>query len=58
MIFIRERCYFSLVCTSRKAIKKYEEKVVVQTWALRFSEEFDNICINSPNSLLSYGNSP
>ena len=31
-----ERYYFSLVCTSKKVVKKYDVKVDVQKGAIRF----------------------
>ena len=39
IIYIRERYYFSLVCTFNKAIKNFEVKVDVQKGALRFREK-------------------
>ena len=36
---------FFLVCTFRKAIKKFEVDVNVQKRALRFKETIDNRCV-------------
>ena len=47
IVFIRERCYFSQVCTFEKAIKNAKVKVVVQKWAVGFKEKIDNRCDSS-----------
>lgn len=41
IVYMREGYYFSLVCTSRKAIIIFEVKVDVQKGALRFRGKFD-----------------
>ena len=43
IVFIRERYYFSLVHTFKRAIKKFVVKVVVQKGALLFRETIENI---------------
>jgi hypothetical protein len=45
IIYIRERSYFSVVCTFRKAIKYIEAKVDVPKGPLKF-REFDNRCVS------------
>ena len=39
IVYIRDRYYFSLVCTFRKAINFFEVKVDVQKGSLRFREK-------------------
>ena len=39
VVYIGERFYFSLACTSKKAIKNAQVKIVVQKRALTFREE-------------------
>ena len=47
IVYIRERyCFFSLVCTSKKAFKLYEVKVDVQKGPLKFREKIDDKYVN------------
>ena len=46
IIYIRVRYCFSLVYTSKMAIKCYELKVDVQKGALRFRGKYDNRCVS------------
>jgi hypothetical protein len=46
MIYIMEGYSLSLVCTSEKAIKNFEEKGDVQKGALKFSEKIDSRCVS------------
>ena len=39
-IYIKERCYFFLVCTLRKAIKNFEVKVCLQKNDPQFRDFF------------------
>ena len=63
IVYIKERYYYSLVCKSKKALKKFEVKVDVQKGALQFRVKLDNRCVIVSSSsrfhpLLSYDNSP
>ena len=62
IVYIRERCYFSLVCTYTKAIKNYEVKIDVQKETLKHGEKLtiDVLVLSNTHShrLLSYHNSP
>ena len=42
IVYIRERYYFSLVCTFKNAIKNSEVKIDVQKGASRIRENIDN----------------
>ena len=62
IVYIRERYYFSLVCTFKKAIKNVEVKVDVQKGPLGFRRKAENTFVSfiqfTFQPLLSYGNSP
>ena len=53
IVYIRERHCFSLVCTSRKAIKKSNIKVDVQMGPYGL-EKLGNRCVNFIQSTFSY----
>ena len=46
ILYTRERCYFSLVCTVEKAIDVFKVKANVQKGALRFQEKINNRCVD------------
>ena len=52
--YIRERHYFFLVCTFKKAIKNDEVKADVQKRALGFRENFDNKCVSFIQFMFSF----
>jgi len=52
--YIRERYYFSIVCTSVKAIKNVEVKVDVQMGALGFREKLTTNVLVHPIHILIY----
>ena len=46
IVYMRERYYFSLVCTFEMVVNFFQVKVDVQKKVLRYTRKVDNICVN------------
>ena len=53
VVYKKERYYFSIVCTFKKAIKYSEVKVDVQEWALSFRKKNDR-CVSFVQLTISF----